>query len=177
MNRLLIQVIVLFIAATAASPGNCQRAPKPLKRGDAAPRFFLYDTTGKMVFLKEHCGKSKNPKKAIILDFFSTDCGPCKREMPHLARLYRKNKNKGLMLVIVGFRQRSEMLKPYFKKNRLQDLLVLTDIYGVVSKKYGVKSLPRTVVLDGDCKVRELYRGETKGFRKKLKSAVAGLMK
>lgn len=170
----LASVLVLGLTTTAL----CQtKKPKPvLSSGDAAPMFFLYDTAGKMYFLREQCGAARKPKRAIILDFFSTKCAPCKREMPHLVSLYRKHKNKGLSLVIIGFRQKSELLRPYFKKKKFQDIVVLSDLYGLISKKFGVISLPRTVVLDGKCKVRGIFDAKTKGHRKKLARTVTALL-
>jgi len=176
--------LVIVLVSGSATAGQCQTTAKKLRLqlGKKAPMFFLRDTEGKMFFLKEHCGRAREPKKVIILDFFSTVCDPCKRELPHLARLYRKYKDRKVSLVVVGYRQKSETLVPYLKTKKLTDLLVLSDLYGIVSKKYGaekarVARLPRTVVLDGGCKVRVIIDGETKAPREKLASVVKALLR
>jgi len=171
-------IVVLALAAglCASGPSRADEAKPALKHGEPAPMFFLYDTDGKMFFLREHCGPARKPKKAIIIDFFSTSCAPCKREMPHLASLYREHRDRGLSLVIVGFQQEAEVLRPYFKKNKFTDLPVLADIYGTTSKKYGVKSLPRTVVLDSKCRVKGIFDAKTKDKRKKLARTVKKLL-
>jgi len=62
----------------------------------ATPDFILKDLSQKKVKLTDFKGK------VVILNFFTTWCPPCRAEIPELIRLYRLNKEKGLMVLGVS---------------------------------------------------------------------------
>ena len=66
-------------------------------RGKPAPDFTLRDTKGRTVSLAEYEGHP------IIVNFWATDCEPCKLEMPWFEQLQEKYRSQGL--VILGIDQ------------------------------------------------------------------------
>jgi thiol-disulfide isomerase/thioredoxin len=44
----------------------------------------------------------QNRGKVVVVDFWATNCGPCKQEFPHLVELHRKYANDGLVAVSVS---------------------------------------------------------------------------
>lgn len=66
-------------------------------RGKPAPDFTLRDTRGRTVSLAEYEGHP------VIVNFWATDCEPCKLEMPWFEQLQEKYKSQGL--VILGIDQ------------------------------------------------------------------------
>jgi peroxiredoxin len=110
--------------------------------GAPAPGFSLYDTEGALVSLSDLAYKGKEqahrPKKVVVLDFFRTDCKPCRKSLPHLVQLCGKLKGKPVQLVLVALLEEEEgeeKLKAFLAKNPLP-FTVLIDTYGVVAKKY-----------------------------------------
>ena len=57
---------------------------------------MLKDLSQKKVKLTDFKGK------VVILNFFATWCPPCRAEIPELNKLYRLNKEKGLMVLGVS---------------------------------------------------------------------------
>ena len=57
------------------------------------PDFGLKDLAGREVSAAQFRGK------VVLLDFWATWCGPCKKEMPGYERLYRRYKDRGLVVL------------------------------------------------------------------------------
>jgi len=140
-----------------------------LRIGDPAPTFFLRTLEGENFFLSKEI-KSDSP---IILAFYATWCIPCRQEIPALEkvmtdpalkniRLYYVNVG-GLMVAdeagdVVKQREETEKVirhKEHFKMTQT----ILMDRYALTAQKYGAQSLPTSVVIGGDGKVKYLHHG------------------
>ena len=146
-----------------------------LKVGDDAPTFFVRDLTEKNFFLSD----TLKLGKPTVLSFFATWCGPCRLEMPVLDTLSQSYKNINFYLVDVsGLTQGKSKMKEDPEKVKIMveslgvKLKVLMDKYGKVAEKYGVKSLPRLVVIDQKGKVHYIHDGYAPGDEKKLKAVL-----
>ncbi len=146
-----------------------------LKVGDDAPTFFVRDLTEQNFFLSD----TLKLGKPAVLSFFATWCGPCRLEMPQLDTLSQSYKNVNFYLVDVsGLTQgKSKMKEDPDKVKMMVDKLgvslqVLMDKYGKVAEKYGVKSLPRLVVIDQKSTVHYIHDGYAPGDENKLKEVL-----
>ena len=146
-----------------------------LKLGDEAPTFFVRDLTEKEFFFSD----TLKAGKPAVLSFFATWCGPCRVEMPVLDTLSQSYSDINFYLVNVsGLTQgKSKMKEDPVKVKKMVDdlgvnLQVLMDKYGKVAEKYGVKSLPRLVVIDAKSTVHYIHDGYAPGDEKKLKEVL-----
>ena len=156
-------VISILIAASFAFA--------ELKVGDDAPTFFVRDLTEKNFFLSD----TLKHGKPTVLSFFATWCVPCRAEMPELDTLSHSYKDINFYLVNVsGLTQGKAKMKEDPKLVKMMvdklgvSLQVLMDKYGKVAEKYGVKSLPRLVVIDQKSKVHYIHDGYEPGDENKL---------
>lgn len=117
--------------------------------GRTAPDFTLKLNDGTDFVLSEHVGK-----EIIILNFFATWCGPCKKEMPEFVRFYNDNQDNGVLLIGINADEKPNVVSAFVSEQGVS-FPVGIDTEGI-RRKYGVMSYPTTVFIGVDGKV-QLY--------------------
>src|SRR5689334_22756020 len=86
---------LLLAAACAAFALVSSAADRPplLAKGTAAPDFTAQRPDNSPVKLSDFRGK------VVLVDFWSTWCGPCKATMPHMEKLHKKLEAQGLVVL------------------------------------------------------------------------------
>ncbi len=147
---------------TGGAPAAGKRA---VKAGDLAPAFALRQFGGDFVFLKNYCGKTKKfpTVKAVLLDFFATDCVACVAQLGGLQTLAGQY-SPGLETLLISIDPQPEEVLPVFLKEEGVELPVLTDMYRKTLSKYGFSSVPQTVLVDADCNVVYVATKDGNGY-------------
>ena len=107
--------------------------------------------------LKNYAGKY------VLLDFWASWCGPCRREMPNVVKLYKECKGKNFEIIGISLDQKPEPWKKAVKELKMTwpqacDFQVW---YGPVARKYNLSAVPYTVLINPEGKVEALdLRGE-----------------
>ncbi|MCP4977223.1 MAG: AhpC/TSA family protein [Maribacter sp.] len=126
---------------------------KAIQIGQIAPDFIEKDTVGNDVSLSSFRGSY------VLIDFWASWCGPCRKENPDMVELYNELKAKNLDFEIIGVA--GDFVEDRWKKAIIKDGLPWVNISdikgfdGTVLKMYGIKSLPYTVLLDKEGKIIE----------------------
>ena len=152
------------VAEKAATPAAAVKGP--VKAGDTVPMFALRKFGGNFIFLKRYCGKNKKEPavKAVLLDFFATDCIGCVAQLPELQSLAAKYAPKGLETFLISIDPTPEEVLPDFLEEKKITLPVLTDMYRKTFVNYGFKTVPQTVLIGGDCKAVYVKNQNDKGY-------------
>jgi len=146
------------------------KIPKVRVRGEwigkAAPQFSLPSSDGSPVTLSSLRGK------AVLLDFWSTFCGPCKLEMPMLEEVGHEYEGKGAVLLGISV-DPTEKSKAWLDKNS-RTLRTLTDSDYAASDAFKIHGIPALVLVGRDGKVKQYWEGtvQKETVQAALKSAV-----
>jgi peroxiredoxin len=164
--------IALLHAVTASAvvamiPRAAQAAVAP---GGRAPDFTLRTIGGPNLRLQEQRGR------VVLINFWATWCGPCRQEMPHLNRLYDKFQASGFTLLGVNVDDDTRNAAGVVTKLGLH-FPVLLDTDKVVSRLYDLSTMPSTVLVDRDGKVRYVYRGYKEGYEDAYEKQIRELLR
>jgi len=91
--------------------------------------------------------------KVIVIDFWATWCGPCKRAAPTLDKLQKAHRKELAVLAISGSGENASVVKKYLKRNK-HSYAYLHDDDQTLNNAFGVRGIPHTVVLSTDGTVR-----------------------
>lgn len=110
--------------------------------------FEMQTPAGKTVKLSDYVGKGK----VVLIDFWASWCGPCRREMPNLVETYAKYKGKNFEIVGVSLDQDAAAWKESIKKLNMTwpQMSDLKFWQSEGAQLYAVNSIPHTVLIDGE---------------------------
>lgn len=97
--------------------------------------------------------------RPVLLNFWASWCEPCQAEMPSLERLALSQREAGLRVVAVNFREGGPAVKRFLSKTPLQ-LPVVRDADGAAARAFGIGIFPSTVAIDRQGRVRFIIVGE-----------------
>ena len=125
------------------------QAQEVIKVGQPAPDIALPNPDGEVMKLSDLKGQ------VVLLDFWASWCGPCRRANPHVVQTYNKYKNKGFTVFSVSLDRPGQAEK--WKQAIDQDKLVwpyhVSDLRYWNSEPasvYGVRGIPKTFLIDKD---------------------------
>jgi len=169
MKHLLVGVSLLAVAAFvaahqpvhAAEPSGLQAAIKAGGLRKPAPAFRLADASSRTVPLSSFRGN------VVLLDFWATECGGCKVEIPWFMEFERVYKSKRFEVVGVSMDIPYESLKdaaegwsrvkPFVQSHQVNYPILMAD--DVVTKAYAITSLPVTYLIDRSGRIAAEYPG------------------
>ncbi|HKZ71652.1 MAG TPA: TlpA disulfide reductase family protein [Nitrospirota bacterium] len=140
--RLLLALFVWQISSTSVLACSV---------GDDAPGFSLKDISGKDWSLEDLKGK------VVFINFWGTWCQPCKKELPALNELQRKNKE--VVIIAINIDKTRESADTFLKKISLDQLTILLDPGTKVVSSFGARAMPTSYILDREGKVRFIHYG------------------
>ncbi len=117
--------------------------------GTLAPELAAPSPDGSIKSLSQLRGKY------VLIDFWASWCGPCRRENPNVVRLYNQYKDKGFEILGVSLDNSKSRWIDAIAKDKLT-WPHISDLKGWsshLSKQYGVRGIPYTVLVDKEGRI------------------------
>ncbi len=138
---------------------EARKIQESLAAGTAFPDFDVKDLDGKPLKVANFKGK------VVMVDFWATWCPPCVAEVPNVAAVYQKYHDKGFEIIGVSLDRAGDKDKviSFTKEHNMPWQQFYDGKYwqNELSVKYGVRSIPATLLLDGSGKIiAKNVRGE-----------------
>jgi thiol-disulfide isomerase/thioredoxin len=145
--------VLLWLPATLfAAPPNAHMS-MPLPKGilqltpHAAPVIELQDMDGETYALTEDRGHW------VFVHFWASWCGPCRKEMPAIQRMYDRLEPAGLKLALINTAEDEDTIF-IFLSALAPELRPLMDRDGQTTERWQPRGLPATYLVDPQGKVR-----------------------
>ncbi len=96
--------------------------------------------------------------KVVLIDFWASWCGPCRKNNPHLVKLYHKYHGKGLEIFGVSLDDDHQSWKEAVSHDRMEWIQVIDDKGWDASSAlaYGVEMIPSSFLIDRDGVIRKV---------------------
>jgi thiol-disulfide isomerase/thioredoxin len=157
-RRILIGAVVAALLLLAGAAALI-RAPAP-QRADAPPALagsykdftanaapppapeagFTLD--GKPMSLADFRGR------VVLVNFWATWCGPCVAEMPSLDRLQAELGGTDFTVITLSEDRNPAVIAPFYETHGLEHLKPYHDPSGALSRAFGIRGLPTSVLID-----------------------------
>lgn len=109
--------------------------------GKESPDFTLLNLSGEEVSLSDYRGK------IVMINFWATWCGFCKKEMPDMQRLMEENDD--IVILAVDVMEEKSLVENYINEGGYTFEVVL-DEKGLIARDYLVSAFPTSYFVDKD---------------------------
>ncbi|MCX6141662.1 MAG: TlpA disulfide reductase family protein [Ignavibacteriales bacterium] len=141
-----LRIMLLFAAAIGFISGATAQQQK-------AANFSLKSADGKSYELRKYKGK------VVIVNFWATWCGPCRKEIPDFIEVYKKYKNKGLVIIGISVDKDGwSAVTPFVEESKMNYPVVLAN-QKVVENYGGVEAIPTTFIVDKKGYIADQHTG------------------
>jgi peroxiredoxin len=159
--KILLAALGCAVFAACAAAATVQAVLKSPGARTEAPSFRLADASGRTEQLTDYGGK------VVLLNFWATDCGGCRLEIPWLVDIDKAFQNKSVAVIGISMDISYEDLKnateawakvkPFVASHQITYPILMGDNEGV--KRYQIQALPVSYLIDNRGRVAAVYVG------------------
>ena len=146
-----VACLFLLLSLSCLAPAFAEDAAP--RQGEAAPTQLGKDRDGESVDLAAYQGK------VVIITFWASWCGPCRRELPELDTLQKKVGNQWLQIIAVNVEDSNEDYRAMMKQMADFSLRQVRDRHGSLARRWGVNAYPNLWMIDTQGKIASHHVG------------------
>ena len=154
MKNVIYFSIFLLVALAPMTALTEPALPKGIIKldGRAAPALVLKDMDGETFDIEKQAGKW------LVIHFWASWCGPCRREMPTINEIYKQFDENKLRFVLINTAE-SEDIVFNFIGIAAPDMIPLMDKDGAVTERWQPRGLPASFFVDPKGRLQYLALG------------------
>ena len=160
-------LVVLLSFSGNCGPEEVHAKSAKVRVGDKFPDFsFSQLGNSKKVDITTISGK------AAVIDFWASDCQPCREAVPELNALLKEFAGKPVVFIGINVDEDPKYTQAFLEEFKPQYLL-LNDQKHTFIRKMGVEAMPTTYVVDQKGKVLFINKGFRTGDADRIRKAIA----
>ncbi|MFQ5788362.1 MAG: TlpA disulfide reductase family protein [Thermodesulfobacteriota bacterium] len=148
--------IILILISTTIFFSSCEKGESIAE--DKSDKQFANNFSLQSLDGAQNVELSEFKGKPVVINFWSSWCGPCRKEMPFLENTWKEFKEKDVILIGINVMDDEGLARNFIKAFDIT-YLNLYDPSGKVSSKYGVVALPATFFIDREGKITKKNYG------------------
>lgn len=113
--------------------------------------------------------------QVIYLDFWASWCGPCRKSFPWMNEIQAQYKQQGLIIISVNV-DNNKALADEFLAEVPANFNVFYDPKGKVARKFKLKGMPSSYIIDRSGKVVSAHVGFTESKKEKYQQELEALL-
>ena len=160
VKRLVFSAVAVCLLVTSTLLWGGERRPFP----NIELHSLDGQTSVKMEDLRGH---------PVLLTFWASWCGPCRAELPELVTLSRELKTSGLVLLAINVDSSAEAGLRFLRRGGID--VTAYRMSDQDQAMIGVRSLPTTILLDGDALPVQIFTGYSPGVVEAIRGLVQGM--
>lgn len=152
--------LLVALALGAAMSAAPVRAAEPAKVasagpkvGDVPPPLLGKDRKGDLVDLSQHRGK------VVVVSFWASWCGPCRKELPGLDLLQKHAGDRLLKVIAVNVEDSNDDYRLMMRQMKDFTITMTRDRDGKIAEGYDIRAYPNLWIIGLDGKVAANHRG------------------
>ena len=146
--KCILNCVILSLVGTILLPA-CQGNADPSK----APDFTLLNLQNESVNLSDYRGQ------VVLINFFSTNCPPCRVEIPDFVLLQDQYGSKGFAVIGISVDQDGKRILPGFAQALRINYPILLATSKVIRDYGNIYALPASFLIDRDHRILKHYTG------------------
>ncbi len=114
--------------------------------------------------------------QVVLINFWATWCGPCRKEMPLLEQIQKKYAPLGFTMLGINVEEDTTQMEAFLGDVPVT-FPVLLDPANRISKLYDVAAMPSTVIIDRKGQVRYIHQGWQPGDESRYQDVIRQLIR
>ncbi len=159
LRHALLLTALAFVSAVSAAEVSANLTPPAQRK--PVPAFTLQNADNKPVTSRSLSGK------VVVLNFWATECGGCRLELPSFIELDRAYRAKGVDIIgismdvmyesLKGTTEAWSKVKPFVQTQKLVYPILMDD--GHLESAFDIQNMPATWLIDKSGRVAAIYVG------------------
>ena len=146
--KTVLRIFLLLLFIYSSARGFAQEETTMIKISDQVPTFDFESSP----VVKQNITKQKG--KLVLITFFATWCGPCRKELPHIqSDIYNKYKNNPKFQLLIFGREHKWAEVNKFKVENKFNMPFYPDTKRKIYSKFATQFIPRNFLISPEGKV------------------------